>query len=218
MKSDIELKESVLKELEWDPRITSSRIGVSMEDGIATLNGEVESYAEKPAAVHAASRVFGVRGVADEIKVRLPDYDERTDADIARSAANAIAWNATVPPDCVKVLVENGWITLEGEVNWQSEKDAAEASAWSLRGIVGISNDIVVRPLVAMLDVKEQIEKAFERHAQIDARNIRIETKGTKIVLHGTVSSCIERKEAERVAWAAPGVTEVEDDLLVDLR
>ena len=218
MKSDIELKEAVLNELKWDPSINASRIGISLEDGIATLNGEVESYAEKVAALHAASRVFGVRGVADEVKVKLPDYDEWTDADIARSAANALAWTATVPSDCVKAVVENGWLTLEGEVNWQFEKDAAEEAVRSLRGIVGISNDVVVRPLIEELDVKDKIEKGFERHAHIDANNIRVKTKGTKIVLHGTVSSCFERKEAERIAWATPGVTEVEDDLIVDLR
>jgi osmotically-inducible protein OsmY len=123
---------------------------------------------------------LGVRGVADELKVRLPDYDERTDADLARSAANALAWTATVPPDCVKVLVENGWLTLEGEVNWQFEKDAAEEDVRSLRGIVGISNDVVVRPIIDELDVKDKIEKAFERHAHIDANNIRVKTKGNQ--------------------------------------
>ena len=217
MESDSELKRTVLNELGWDPSLNASRIGVSVEDGIATLTGEVESYAEMVAALHAASRVFAVRGVADEIKVRLPDYNERTDADIARSAANALAWTATVPRDCVKVLVENGWLALEGEVNWQFEKEAAEAAVRSLRGIVGISNDVVVRPIVDRLEVKGRIEDAFERHAHIDAKRAKVETKGTKIILSGKVSSCFERKEAERIAWATPGVTEVEDNLIVDL-
>ena len=217
MESDIGLKKAVLNELGWDPSVNASRIGVSMEGGIATLSGEVESYAEKVAALHAASRVFGVRGVADEIKVRLPDYNERTDADIARSAANALAWTATVPPDCVKVVVEDGWLTLEGEVNWQFEREAAEAAVRSLRGIVGISNDITVRPMVDKIEVKNRIEDALERHAQIDAQKVKVETKGTKIILRGKVSSCFERKEAERISWATPGVTEVEDELIVDL-
>ena len=215
MKSDVELRKAVLDELDWEPRINSSRIAVGLEDGIATLSGEVESYAEKETALHAASRVFGVRGVADELKVRLPDYDERTDADIARSAANAIAWTASVPADCVKVVVENGWVSLEGEVNWQFEKEAAEASVASLRGIVGISNDIVVRPVVEGLDVESRIDDAFERHAQIDAKRVIVETKGTTITLRGKVSSCLERKEAESVAWATPGVTDVENWLVV---
>jgi osmotically-inducible protein OsmY len=159
-----------------------------------------------------------VRGVADEIKVRLSDFNERTDADIARSAANALAWTTTVPADCLKVLVENGWLTLEGEVNWQFEKDAAEVAVHSLRGIVGVSNDIVVRPIVEKLEVNNRIKDAFERHAHIDAKGVKVETKGTRIILRGTVSSCFERKEAERIAWATPGVTEVEDDLIVDLR
>ena len=215
MKSDVELRQAVLNELEWDPRIKSSRVAVRIEDGIATLSGVVDSNSEKEAALYAASRVFGVRGVAEEIRVRLPDYDERTDADIARSAANAIAWNAAVPPDCVKVVVENAWVTLEGEVNWQHEKDAAEGSIRSLRGIVGISNDIVVRPIVEGRDVKSGIEDAFERHAQIDAKRISVDAKGTRIILRGKVSSCLERREAEQVAWSAPGVTSVENYLVV---
>jgi osmotically-inducible protein OsmY len=182
------------------------------------MNGKVKSYAEKLSVLRAASRVFGVRGVADAIIVRLPDYNERTDADIARSAANAIAWAAAVPADCVKVMVENGWVTLQGQVNCQFEREAAEASVRPLRGIVGISNEIIVRPIVETIDVKDRIEMAFERHAQIDAKNISVDVKGTKIVLHGTVSSCFEREEAERAAWATLGVTEVENDLVVDLR
>ena len=218
MKSDRELQQAILDELEWDPRVNSSRIGVSVEDGVATLGGEVESYPERLSVLHDASKVFGVRAVADEVKVRLPDYNERTDADIARSAANAIAWTATVPAGCVKVLVENGWVTLEGEVNWQFEKEAAVASITTIRGVVGVSNDIVVRPIIDKIEARDRIEKALERHAQIDAENIRIETEGTKVVLRGTVSSCVERQEAKRVAWATNGVTEVENDLVVDLR
>ncbi len=146
MKSDIKLKEAVLNELKWDPSINASRISVSIEDGIATLGGEVDSCAEKAAALHVASKVPGVRGVADEIKVRLPDSNEWTDADLARSAANALAWTAAVPPDCIKATVQNGGLTLQGEVNWQFEKDTAEVAVRSLRGIVGMSNEIIVRP------------------------------------------------------------------------
>lgn len=134
MESDAELQKRVLEELRWDPSIKSEGTAVRIEDGIATLSGEVGIYAEKVAALHAASRVFGIRGVAEEVKVRLSDYDERTDVSIARSAANAIAWAVTVPPDCVKVVVENGWVTLEGEVNWQVEKDAAETAVRSPSG------------------------------------------------------------------------------------
>ena len=142
-------------------------------------------------------------------------HNESTDADIATSATNKICWAATVPAGCVKVLVEDGWVTLKGEVNWQFQKEALGASVKAIRGVIGVSNDIELRPLVTMLGVKDQIEKAFERHAQIDTRNIRIETKGTKIALYGTVSSYIERKEAEHVTWATPGVAEFEDDLFV---
>ncbi len=146
MKSDTELKEAVLNELKWDPSIDASRISVSIEDGIATLGGEVDSNAEKATALHVASKVLGVRGVADEIKVRLPDSKERTDADLARSAANALAWTAAVPPDRIKATVQNGGLTLQGEVNWQFEKDTAEVAVRSLPGIVSISNEIIVRP------------------------------------------------------------------------
>jgi osmotically-inducible protein OsmY len=217
MKNDAELRQAVLDKLEWEPSIKSTKIGVGVDDGVVTLNTEVESYAEKVAVLDTASRVFGVRAVADEIKVRLRDYNERSDADIARSAANAIAWNATVPQDCVKVFVEEGWVTLEGEVNWQRERQDAEIAVRSLRGIIGVSNEIVVRPLVEKLEVKSEIEKALQRDAQLEAKKIRVETDGTKITLRGKVCSCIEREAAERAVWATPGVAEVENDLVVEL-
>ena len=215
MKSDSELRQAVLEELEWEPSVTSAEVGVTVKDGVVTLTGWVESHAEKTSAYHAAARVFGVRAVADDLKVRLSDYNERTDSDIARSAANAIAWTSTVPQDCVKVIVEDGWLTLEGKVNWRYEKDAAEAAVRSLRGVVGVSNEIVVEPLIEKLEVKSKIEKAFERNAHLKMRKISVDADGTRIILRGKVHSFLEREEAERAAWSTPGVTGVENNLVV---
>jgi len=215
MKSDTELQDDVMAELQWEPSVKASGIGVSAKDGVVTLSGMVESYSEELAARNAASRVFSVKGVADELQVRLPDYNKSTDEDIARSAANAIAWNANVPLDCVKAVVQNGWVTLEGEVNWQFERYAAEEAVHHQRGVLGISNEIVVKPLVQKLDVTSKIISAFERDARLDAGKIKINARGNKITLSGSVRSYEEKDEALRAAWSTPGVAEVDDKLIV---
>jgi osmotically-inducible protein OsmY len=215
MKNAKELQEDVIEELHWEPSVKAAAIGVSAEDGVITLTGSVDSYSEKLAARNAASRVFGVTAVADELKVRLPDYNRRTDEDIARSAANAIAWNAKIPADCVKAVVEDGWVTLEGEVNWQYERNAAEEAVHHLRGVLGVSNEIAVKPLVQKLEVAGKIESALARNARLDAERIKVELKGSKIFLRGTVHSFAERDEAERAVWSTPGVSEVENQLKV---
>ena len=215
MKTNNELQTDVMEELHWEPSVNSAEIGVSAEDGVITLTGYVDSYSEKLASRNAASRVYGVTGVADELKVRLPDYNKRTDEDIVRSAANAIAWNAKVPTDCVKVIVANGWVTLEGEVNWQFERDAAEEAVHHLRGVLGISNEILVKPVVEKLEVAGRIEGALQRNARLDAEKIKVDASGNKITLRGTVHSFAEREEAERAVWSTPGVSEVENRLKV---
>jgi osmotically-inducible protein OsmY len=215
MRNDNELQEDIMAELQWEPSVKAAEIGVSAKDGVITLTGSVESYSEKLAARDAASRVFGVKAVADEINVRLPDDDKWTDEDIARSAANAIACNARVPKDCVKAVVQNGWVTLEGEVNWQYERYAAEGAVHDLRGVRGISNEIVVKPLVQELDVTSKIKSAFERNARLDAGEIKVDARGNTVILKGIVHSFVEREEAERAAWSTPGVSDVENNLKV---
>jgi osmotically-inducible protein OsmY len=215
VKNDNELQEDVVAELQWEPSVKASGIGVSAKDGVVTLSGVVDSYSEKLAARNATSRVFSVKGIADELRVRLPDYHKSTDEDIVRSAANAIAWNSNVPKDCVKAVVQNGWVTLEGEVNWQFERYAAEEAVHHQRGVTGISNEIVVKPLVPKLDMTSKVTSAFERDARLDAGKIKIGARGNKITLSGSVHSYDEKDKASRAAWSTPGVAEVDNNLIV---
>jgi osmotically-inducible protein OsmY len=207
MKSDSELKRDVERELEWDPSIDARRIGVTVVDDVVTLTGEVSTYAEKWRAERAVERVAGVRAIANELVVKLDS--ERSDTDIAKAVAEALKRNVVVPADKVKAKVQNGWVTLSGEVNWDFQRRAAERSVRDLPGVRGISNLITLRPHVEPQDVKERIEETFKREATLDAQNIQVEVHGGVVTLRGTVRSWLERREAEKAAWSAPGITEV---------
>ena len=214
--TDLELKKSVEAELSWDPMIkNAAAIGVRMKDGVVTLTGPVESYLEKLAAERAALRVAGVKAVANDLEVQLPNSSERTDEDIARAAANALEWTTGIASDKIKVTVDKGWITLKGAVDWQYQRTAAEDAVRYLWGVQGIINLIEVKPVVSTTIVKEKIEEALKRDAELDAQRIQVETSGSKVILKGTVHSWFERQEAERVAWDAPGVTKVENEIAV---
>jgi osmotically-inducible protein OsmY len=215
MKSDAELQKDVMTELKWEPSVAAAEIGVAVKDGIVTMTGYVDSYFAKSTVERTAARVFGVRAVAGEIKVRFPGSFKRTDEDIAGAAAYTLEWNVSVPHDRVKVNVQDGWLTLSGEVDWWYQKDAAIDAVQKLMGLVGVNNYITVKPVAKPLDVKAKIEGAFQRNAMLDARRITVETRGSKILLSGSVRTWGERQEAQSIACAAPGVSDVENKITI---
>ena len=214
--TDSELRTAIQKELDWEPSIQSDGIGVAVREGITTLSGYVRSYPEKHEAELVAGRIRGVRAVVANLEVRLPDVNVRNDEEIARAAANAIAWNTLLPPDSVKVWVENGRITLEGNVTWQYQRQSASASVRYLTGVKEVNNHITVGPVVRREAVKAEIEEALLRNAEFDAHRIHIEVHGDRLVLSGEVRSWAERQEAERAAWGSPGVKQVDNHITVN--
>jgi Predicted periplasmic or secreted lipoprotein len=212
---DINLKHNVEAELEWDPEVDARKIGVGAEGGVVTLTGHVRSYLEKWSAERIAKRVHGVQGLANEIEVRLDDGNHLDDAGIAQSALNALSWNFTVPKDCIRVLVAKGFLTLEGDVEWQFQKRAAEDAVRYLRGVRGVSNEIGVKPHVRAGDVKSKIEAALKRSAEVDSKRVVVETSDGSVTLRGEVRSWAEHDDALSAAWAAPGVAKVVDHLSI---
>lgn len=215
MNTDSKLQRAVLEELRWEPSVNGAHIGVSVEGGIVTLTGHVSSYVEKYAAERAARRVHGVGGIANEIDVKLPDSSKRTDQDNALAAAAALASTTQVPAERIKITVENGWVRLEGEVEWQYQKEAAESAVRALPGVIGVSNRVRVKPAVNPTDLKSRIVGALRRTAETESRRIKVEVEGGKVRLRAKVRSWAERQEAERIAWSAPGVSEVENLIVV---
>jgi osmotically-inducible protein OsmY len=213
--TDKQLQTNVKLALDWEPSIDVADIGISVNSGVVTLRGDVKSYTEKKTAERVALAVYGVKAVANDINVRIPGMFERTDSEIALAIVNALKWNTTVPADKVSVTVSNGWITLRGELDWNYQKEAAARAVKDLLGVVGLINDIKVKPHVNVVDVESKIEAALKRSAEIDARRIHVGASDGKVVLSGNVHSWFEREEARRAAWAAPGVREVEDHIAI---
>ena len=217
MKTDSQLQSDVLAELKWQPSVNAAHIGVTAKDNAVTLTGQVNHFTEKIAAQNAAKGVYGVKAVANDIEVELKGSSSRTDQDIAEAALNALKWDFEVPTDGVKVMVSNGYVTLEGSVDWQYQKDAADRCIQYLMGVKAITNTIGIKPTAKWSDVKREIEEAFRRSADLDARRIAVKTHDGTVTLSGSVSSWTERDEAMMAAWAAPGVTSVHDELAVAL-
>jgi osmotically-inducible protein OsmY len=215
MRTDAEIERDVKEELKWQPDLDATDIAVSVNSGVVALTGFVKSYTDKYEAENAAKRVAGVVAVANDLEVRLPAVDERPDPEIARDAVAAIKSQLPISSEHIKVVVKNGWVTLEGTIEWQYQRTTAETAVRRIKGVKGVTNVILLKPRAEPTEIKKKIQEAFKRNAEIDANRITVEANGSEVILKGTVRSWVERAEAERAAWAAPGVTKVEDRIVV---
>lgn len=215
MKTDTDIRRDVETELRWDPRIDDTRIGVTVNNGVVTLIGDVPCYSDRWAADDIVKRVGGVRAIANDVQVRIPLSGARTDTDIAEAAASALQWNFSLINTQLKPIVKDAWITLGGEVSWGYQRMAAENAVRNLMGVKGVTNDIRVASNIKVSNVKQKIEDAFKRHAVLDAKHIEVNVDRSKVTLKGQVHSWQEREEASLAAWAAPGVMAVENHLTV---
>jgi osmotically-inducible protein OsmY len=216
MRTDNEIERDIEDELRWDPSLANDDIAVAVRDGVVTLAGYVKSYLDKWHAERAAGKVKGVKAIANNLTVKLPSSSERTDPEIARAVVDALKWNVSVPNDRIKAKVDNGWVTLEGDVDWHFQREAAERSVRWITGVKGVTNLVTVRVRPTPQDVKQKIKAALGRGAQIDADRITVDVEGNKAILRGTVRSYTEYRDAERAARNAPGIAEVENNLTVD--
>ncbi len=215
-KSDTEIKADVLAELKYEPSVLATDIGVLVHEGVVTLNGFVTSYHEKWNALRATKRVNGVSAIADEITVKLGSSTQHSDSDIAQAAAHHMKWCQAVVQEAVKITVHNGWITLEGEVEWMFQKTTAESTLKYLAGVIGVTNKITIKPVLQADDIEDDINDAMDRNWFFDSDHVNVETDGSKVILTGRVRNYFERDEADRIAWAARGVYSVDNQIKID--
>ena len=216
MKTDAEIQKNVMEELKWEPLLNATEIGVAVKNGIVALSGSVDTYLKKREAERAAKRVAGVKAVAEEIEVKVSSAFKKTDAEIANAVLNALKWHSSVHDEKICVTVEDGWVTLEGEAQWEFQRSSARNAIENLLGVKGITNNIKIISRVILKDIKQNINSAFHRSATIDANRINIKTSAGKVILTGKVSSCTEKQDAENAAWACPGVYHVDNNLEIE--
>ena len=217
MKSDKQLQQDEIDDLRWDPSVDASKIGVASSNGVITLTGSVPSYFQKQNTERVVKRVSGVRAVANDIEVQLPTTTERTDSGVATAALNALKWSTAVPDENITLSVSKGWVTLEGNVEWNYQRESAEKAVEQLVGVKGVTNRISVSPHIKSREVKGEIKAALHRYADLEARNIEVDATDSTVTLKGQVRSWAERKEAENAAWMAPGVTQVKNEIVVSV-
>lgn len=215
MKSDADLKKDVVDELAWDPAVNASAVGVAVRDGVVTLSGHLDTYAEKAAVERVLKRVAGVKAIALELDVRLAPGHVRSDTDIARAAEQALGWNSMVPANKVRVIVDRGWVTLQGQLEWDYQRQSAEKAVRALVGVVGLSNEIAIAPRAAPADVTRRIREALTRQAQREVKHLDVRVNGGTVTLQGQVHSWHERNAAQGAAWSAPGVVQVINELTI---
>jgi osmotically-inducible protein OsmY len=215
MKTDAQLKADVARELDWDPAINAAQVGVAVKDGVVTLTGHMDTYAEKFAAERATKRVNGVRAVAVEMDVKLAPHHERNDTEIAQAIESALKWHALIPAERIQVKVEKGWVSLSGEVDWEYQREAVQKTVRPLTGVLGVFNDIKLKPRVAPGNVSKLIQEALTRHAEREAKHIQVSVSGSTVTLSGNVDTWAERAAADGAAWSAPGIGQVINRLVV---
>jgi osmotically-inducible protein OsmY len=217
MKTDFEIQQDVMAGLLWEPALKGAQIGVAVNQGVVMLSGVVDTYYKKVLAEKATKKVNGVKAVAEEIVVKVPGSKTYTDVDIAKAVLNVLKWNSTLDESAIKVQVENAEVTLEGEAEWNFQKTSAQKAVENLEGVCRITNNIRVKNKVIAADVKQKIASAFQRHASIDSKKIKVEVLGDKVILTGTVRSYAEKMDAEQTVWSSPGVMSIENRLEINL-
>ena len=215
MKTDLDIQKDVMDELKWEPMLNASEIGVAVKDGVVTLTGTVSNYAKKFAAENATWRIKGVKAVAEELIVQLGEGDKLTDTEIAASVVSTLRWNTVIPDEQIKIKVTGGRVDLSGQVDWNFQKEAVVNAIRGVKGVSGVNNEITIKPRVEPTNIKENIRKALERKADLEADNIRVETIGDRVVLRGSARSWNERKAIAHAAWSTPGVALVEDKIVI---